>query len=255
MLRKRDGRADTGVSMFIPVAPWCCCGGLRANGFGGPVAPAESRADAEGDGGGRTMLELESVSFWRVDCDVASVECPPRGDEADSAVTLVPSSDCSSGICTLRRGRGPPARRLLDRDGGVKPASGSDEMDARPTRGNVCEVSARLGGGDDVVPLVLAGTAWPAAPSREEERPTDGGLLSVFAGSEWKAARCWLRMDRFSSMGVKMLCCFWRGSFFTPVSNREVCGMTRSCVLDSVLTSMGAGGGGKHRAWSDCCCC
>ena len=139
------------------------------------------------------MLELECESFWRVDCDVASVECPPRGEEADSAVTLVPSSDCSSGICTLRRGRGPPARRLLDRDGGVKPAaSGSEETDARPALCNVCEVSARLGGGGDevVVPLVLVGAAWLAAPSRDEDRPTDGGLLSVFAGSEWNAAKC-----------------------------------------------------------------
>jgi hypothetical protein len=48
VLRKRDGSAEAGVSMLLD---W---GGGRANGFGGPVAPADSSADADGEGGGRT---------------------------------------------------------------------------------------------------------------------------------------------------------------------------------------------------------
>lgn len=48
--------------MFKPGAG-CWGGRLGANGLGGPVAPAESRADADGDGGGRTMLVDECESF------------------------------------------------------------------------------------------------------------------------------------------------------------------------------------------------
>lgn len=58
MFKKRDGRADTGVLSPFTV----CCGGGRANGFGGPVAPAESSADADGEGGGKTNDDWE---LWR----------------------------------------------------------------------------------------------------------------------------------------------------------------------------------------------
>lgn len=123
-MRNRDGRADTGVSIFMLLF-WC--GGGRANGLGGPVAPAESRAEADGDGGGRTTPE--ECESGRLDgCDVTSVAVVPRGD-ADSAVALPPSD--SSGICTFNRGREmlPPTRRLLDREGGVKTVSGIDDSD------------------------------------------------------------------------------------------------------------------------------
>lgn len=36
-----------------------CWGGGLANGFGGPVAPADNSADADGDGGGRTSDDCE----------------------------------------------------------------------------------------------------------------------------------------------------------------------------------------------------
>jgi hypothetical protein len=36
---------------------FCAGGAGLANGFGGPVAPAESKVLAEGDGGGRTTPE------------------------------------------------------------------------------------------------------------------------------------------------------------------------------------------------------
>jgi hypothetical protein len=109
--------------MFMLLVWW---GGGRANGLGGPVAPAESRVvEADGEGGGRTTPEeCESVGR-REGCDVMSVAVVmvPCG-EADPFVALPPSD--SSGIRTFNCGREmlPPTRRLLDRDGGVKTVSG-----------------------------------------------------------------------------------------------------------------------------------
>jgi len=59
----REGNAETGVSMLVLLrfsvyALLFCCevgGGGLAKGLGGPDVPAESRADADGDGGGSTM--------------------------------------------------------------------------------------------------------------------------------------------------------------------------------------------------------
>lgn len=68
-----------------------------ANGFGGPVAPAESNAEADGDGGGSTTPdECGSVPFFRAVCAVVSAEAL-RGEVVESAAVL-PESDCSSGI-------------------------------------------------------------------------------------------------------------------------------------------------------------
>jgi len=60
-----EGKAEIGVSRLLPVlfrlseyeVVFCCDvgGGGLAKGLGGPVAPAEQRADADGDGGGRTI--------------------------------------------------------------------------------------------------------------------------------------------------------------------------------------------------------
>lgn len=148
MVRNRDGSADTGVSMLMLF--WCCCGGGRANGFGGPVAPADKMADAEGDGGGRTMPdECESVGLRRVDWDPASVV--EFFGEADSAVALAPS-EASSGISTRSRGRDappPPIRRLFCRDGGVKVVSGTDDIESLGL-GIVCVLSERLGMGGEL---------------------------------------------------------------------------------------------------------
>lgn len=58
---KREGRAETGVSIMVPLFELVCdvweTGWGRAKGLGGPDAPAESRAEADGEGGGRTMPE------------------------------------------------------------------------------------------------------------------------------------------------------------------------------------------------------
>lgn len=63
------GSAETGVSirLFEVLEVWLCwetgwCG--LAKGLGGPEAPAERRAEAEGEGGGRTTPEPEEDCSW-----------------------------------------------------------------------------------------------------------------------------------------------------------------------------------------------
>lgn len=134
----RLGRAETGVSILtlsrvsrevlrvselelLELVEFCETGCGRANGFGGPDAPAESRAEAEGDGGGRTTLEPCSPLRRPPACEFCA--SGPCGEELESPV---PSSDCSSGICTFRTGRLPPPPKLalFVREGGVKPSEG-----------------------------------------------------------------------------------------------------------------------------------
>lgn len=108
-------------------------GSGRAKGLGGPVAPAESSAEADGEGGGRTgPAPCVSTPLRRLPACEA-VSCRFRGDVVDSCV-LLPASDASSGICTLSLGLGaPPTRRLLDREGGVKVVSGTElDTEFRP---------------------------------------------------------------------------------------------------------------------------
>lgn len=67
---------------------------------------------------------------------------------------------------------------------------------------------------------------------------------------EAKDARCCDRIDRFSSMGVKMLCCLRCGIFLMAdaVSRKGWCGLSE---LGSGFGSMGAGGCGScdNRRW------
>lgn len=146
------------------------------------MAPAERRAEAEGDGGGRTTPD-ECESVGRLDgCDAASVEVP-RGD-ADSAVAL-PPSEGSSGIWTLSRGLAgtapPPIRKLFDRDGGVNVVSGIGaiwpSLLPRP-----CPSAGRCGAGGELVALFRG--AFPGSAG------CDLLVGSDFGGSGWKAARC-----------------------------------------------------------------
>ena len=80
----------------------------RANGFGGPCAPALNKALADGEGGGRTTAEWPGSELPFA--GVATVFPESLGEEL---VTLV--SDCSLGICKLSCGR-----RLLLRDEGTE---------------------------------------------------------------------------------------------------------------------------------------
>jgi hypothetical protein len=106
---KRLGSAETGVSIRVPLLEFVCevwetgCG--RAKGLGGPEAPAERRAEAEGEGGGRTTPECESELFLPLGRRLEPVGLVlERGLEFESAVAL-PPSEGSSGICTFNTGR------------------------------------------------------------------------------------------------------------------------------------------------------
>jgi hypothetical protein len=85
--------------------------------------------------------------------------------------------------------------RLFDRDGGVKV---SEAEDSDTVRGLLMEVEVleRGGrGGDAVAPLRLT-----------DATSTDCARFAAFASLlRSKAARCCDRIERFSSMGVKML--------------------------------------------------
>ena len=89
------------------------------------MAPAESRAEADGEGGGRTTTALWGSAPLRCAASVVV-----RGEALDPAV-LLPASDCSSGICTFKRGLAPPPDfRLLEREGGLNVVSGLEEVEA-----------------------------------------------------------------------------------------------------------------------------
>lgn len=175
----REGSAEAGVSIFMWLWLLLVLGAGRAKGLGGPVAPADSKVVvADGEGGGSTIPD-ECESPGRVVWDVASVECPGPA-EVDSAV-LLPASEGSSGICTLRRGRDePPTRRLLVREGGVKPPSGIEDTETWRFEG-ARVVSALFACGGDAVLRETPGT------SRDCDRAP---FASFFTLGSANAARC-----------------------------------------------------------------
>lgn len=91
-MRNLEGRADTGVSLLFafPVLMLCCGGGF-AKGFGGPVAPADRRAEADGEGGGST------TEPWRL-CECVGVSAGLRGELEPPVTALPPCSEPPSGI-------------------------------------------------------------------------------------------------------------------------------------------------------------
>lgn len=103
------GSAEIGVSRSLllpPKVPLVAGGAGRANGFGGPVAPALNNALAAlGEGGGNTAPARIGVTALPV-----VVAC------GDDPAVCFSSSECSLGICTFSRGR--PVWRLFVRLGG-----------------------------------------------------------------------------------------------------------------------------------------
>lgn len=100
---KRDGSAVMGVSIFSRLAAcgFVLMGGAgRANGFGGPCAPALSKVLVDGDGGGRTTCEC-----WPCCCCGPVVTCSCEVLAASESAVAASSPDASLGICTFRRGR------------------------------------------------------------------------------------------------------------------------------------------------------
>ena len=112
MSTKRDGSAELGVSISPrkppklapppgpPAAELLATpgGAGRANGFGGPVAPALRSALALGEGGGRTTPEGWSPPAL---AGVADVWPDSLGDSSPP----FSASEPSVGICTFNRGR------------------------------------------------------------------------------------------------------------------------------------------------------
>jgi hypothetical protein len=122
---------------------------------------------------------------------VASVES--CGDE--SAVWL-PPSEGSSGICSANLGLLALSWALFVRDGGVNVSC--DEMDIFRF---LLWVFARCGGGERTAPLFLATLATSTDCDLVDVATS---LLDVSA-AEVELAQCCERMDRLSSMGVKIL--------------------------------------------------
>lgn len=98
-------------------------GAGRAKGFGGPVAPALSSALALGEGGGRTTPDEWDASVL-VLAGVAPVVLASLGEPE---ACVFSASECSSGICTLRRGLLASELTLPTRAGGG--IVGSDEVE------------------------------------------------------------------------------------------------------------------------------
>lgn len=105
---KRLGRAEMGVSMLLLLVYallFCVVavagGGGRANGLGGPCAPALRMAPADGDGGGKTTPGWLGSRFALAGVRVLF---PAESREESSAVAL-PPSEFSLGICTFNWGR------------------------------------------------------------------------------------------------------------------------------------------------------
>ena len=146
----------------------------------------------------------------------------------------LPPSEGSSGIWTFKRGREtpPPTRRVLDRDGGVKVVSGIEDMDPLRLMVGWAWVLARCNCGGELVALFL--DTLPTSIDCDRLTPPSE------VGS--KAARCWERIDRFSSMGVKMLARARCGCFLMAVSSKRAC---RPVGSGLALGSTGAGGCGS----------
>ncbi len=123
--------------------------------------------------------------------DVAWLLSP--GLFSESAVAL-PPSEGSSGICTFSTGRLPDTEAELVRDGGVKP-SAADEMET--LRFLVCVLER--GGGD-----VFICTA-PVSKDCDRLFEVGAGSLRGCSAFEVDEAQCCERIDRDSSIGVKIL--------------------------------------------------
>lgn len=162
-------------------------GGGRANGLGGPAAPAERSALAEGDGGGRTTPDSPGPRTGVRRAEAAAAVDSWLGSFGEAAVDAVARSlsECSEGISTRRRGRLRSVWRLLVR-------LGTEVTELVRGGGAVALVTGGCAGAD-----VNCASLWTEPASTVAGR----GLGSGLDGSP----QCWARRERLSSMGVKIL--------------------------------------------------
>jgi len=118
-----------------------------------------------------------------------------RGLASESAVAL-PPSEGSSGICTFRTGRLPDTEAELVREGGVKPSAAED---TETLRFLLCAFE-RAGGGGDVLILTA-----PVSTDCDRLFEVGAGSLRGSSAFEVDEAQCCERIDRDSSIGVKIL--------------------------------------------------
>jgi len=175
-------------------------GGGLANGFGGPVAPADSKADADGDGGGNTGPFRPS----RIGVSTLESRCG-RCIEGELVFGLLFSdSSSSAGICTLSRGllaSDAMLLVLLGAMGGIVDMAGVD--DVRCGWGGLLVGAGAWVGLTPFIPF----NAFPRfmALTSSDCDLASAGLSSVLGGSGAES-QCLASNDRLSSMGVKMLC-------------------------------------------------
>lgn len=165
------------------------------------MAPADNKADAEGDGGGSTT-DMSPPARRGIN----AVSVTVRGEVAVStpavSAALLPVSDCSSGMVTLRRGRDAPPVfdcMLLDREGGVNVVSGTAGTELRAPFPPYVPGPEWSDNGGEAVSFFRA--TDPAS--------TDCDLLPgsslIGAVSGMKDAKCCERIEPVSLIGVKML--------------------------------------------------
>ena len=211
---KRLGKADMGVSMLLFGAVED--GGLgRANGLGGPCAPALRSALALGEGGGSTTPDewLPSVPpAPLVDGPPPAVLLAAWGEEVASPL---PPSDTSSGICTFSCGRLPPGApphcALFVRCGGA--ISGKDDIEVFPRLWLGC-FPGRGGAISEPAGLLvlLRETAPTSTDCARLEGPvcrTGSSLIGAsLGGSLVLVPQCFAKNELVSSTGVKILLAF-----------------------------------------------
>ena len=169
---------------------------------------------------------------------------PVASSRGDVVEPVEPPSEGSSGIWTLRRGRLPGGRgmefvRLGGPGGGVKVVV----LEEREM--------VRLGGGGGGDLIVLVGGTGVAAVEEMEE--VCAGSEREVSAAEVEEAQCWERMERDSSMGVKMErdltdMRFTGSSIWAGGGACWVCGGGWCCWC-------GGGPGCCWCCWDGSCCC
>jgi len=181
-------------------------GAGRAKGLGGPCAPADNKAPADGEGGG-------STTPWAGICCCWPVTVVPGCEVLVSSSAVPPSSpDCSLGICNASLGRFASDWFVFDRLGALICGTAGTLSVRCIGCGDFCGARPGCGRGDTPFGLSIAASfsRCNAAVSIECDRGPPVSILippSDRGGSTEPQAAA--SIDRLSSIGVNMLCDFW----------------------------------------------